>query len=217
MKTARKAILLVMCAVLLVAASVMGTLAYFTDSEAVTNTFTVGKVYITLDEKDTDNDIVKNDNVTINGEIRDKANEYHLIPGSSYTKDPTVHIEDGSESCWVFVRVENGIADIEDSANTIAKQIESNGWEILDATKAPGVYYKAWEKGTDKDLEVFQSFKIAGEGVLNGTKPTGYTGTDEFIGDYANAKVTVTAYAIQMAGFENKQTDAWNALQDQLN
>jgi len=38
MKTARKAILLVLCAILLVVSAVTGTLAYLTDTEAVTNT-----------------------------------------------------------------------------------------------------------------------------------------------------------------------------------
>ena len=51
MKTKRKALLLSLCAVLLVVASVMGTMAYLTSTSAtVTNTFTVGNVGITLDE-----------------------------------------------------------------------------------------------------------------------------------------------------------------------
>ena len=45
-----KAILMALCAVLLVAASVMGTLAYLTSTDTVTNTFTVGNVQIKLDE-----------------------------------------------------------------------------------------------------------------------------------------------------------------------
>ena len=39
-----------LCAVLLIAASVLGTLAYLTAQDTVTNTFTVGQVDITLDE-----------------------------------------------------------------------------------------------------------------------------------------------------------------------
>ena len=37
MKTARKALMLILCAALLVSATVMGTLAYLTDDDAVTN------------------------------------------------------------------------------------------------------------------------------------------------------------------------------------
>ena len=50
MKTKRKALLLSLCAVLLVVASVMGTMAYLTSSDTGTNTFTVGKVAIKRDE-----------------------------------------------------------------------------------------------------------------------------------------------------------------------
>ena len=50
MKMKTKALLVLACAVMLVAASVFGTLTYLTDNDAVTNTFTVGKVNITLDE-----------------------------------------------------------------------------------------------------------------------------------------------------------------------
>ena len=56
MKKAKKALALVLCAVLLVAGSVMGTMAYLTSKDEVVNTFTVGKVGITLDEEDVDDD-----------------------------------------------------------------------------------------------------------------------------------------------------------------
>ena len=49
-KTKTKALLMSLCAVLLVAASVLGTMAYLTDSKDVKNTFTVGNVSIKLDE-----------------------------------------------------------------------------------------------------------------------------------------------------------------------
>ena len=50
MNNMKKLLILLLCAVTLVAAGVFGTLAYFTDSEAVTNTFTVGLVGLKLDE-----------------------------------------------------------------------------------------------------------------------------------------------------------------------
>ena len=50
MKTKSKILLLMLCAVALVAASVLGTLAYLTSQDTVTNTCTVGKVAITRDE-----------------------------------------------------------------------------------------------------------------------------------------------------------------------
>ena len=50
MKTKTKACIAALCAVVLVAASVFATVAYLTSTAEVTNTFTYGKVAITLDE-----------------------------------------------------------------------------------------------------------------------------------------------------------------------
>lgn len=95
MKTKSKALLLTLCAVLLVAASVLGTMAYLTSSAEVKNTFTVGKVEIKLDETD----------VTNPTGPRVTANSYKLIPGTTYTKDPTVTVKAGSEESYVRMKV----------------------------------------------------------------------------------------------------------------
>ena len=95
MKTKSKALLLTLCAVLLVAASVLGTMAYLTSTDTVTNTFTVDKVEIKLDETDVTNP---------NGP-RVKANSYKLMPGTTYTKDPTVTVKAGSEESYVRMKV----------------------------------------------------------------------------------------------------------------
>lgn len=103
MKTKSKALLLTLCAVLLVAASVLGTMAYLTSTDTVTNTFTIGKVEITLDETDVTNP---------NGP-RVKANSYKLMPGTTYTKDPTVTVKAGSEESYVRMKVTfNNATDI---------------------------------------------------------------------------------------------------------
>lgn len=95
MKTKSKALLLTLCAVLLVAASVLGTMAYLTSTAKVENTFTIGKVEITLDETD----------VTNPTGPRVKANSYKLMPGTTYTKDPTVTVKAGSEKSYVRMKV----------------------------------------------------------------------------------------------------------------
>lgn len=95
MKTKSKALLLTLCAVLLIAASVLGTMAYLTSTDTVTNTFTVGKVEIKLDETDVTNP---------NGP-RVQANSYKLLPGLTYTKDPTVTVKAGSEESYVRMKV----------------------------------------------------------------------------------------------------------------
>lgn len=191
MKTARKVLLLVLCAALLVSASVLGTIAYFTDSEAVTNTFTVGKVDIDLDELDVDNDTqAEND--------RDKQNDYHLLPGQTYVKDPTVHVIANSEDSYVFVKVVNEIAAMEAAGETtIAKQIEQQGWIAL--TGVENVYYKEYTKqASNLDMVVFENFTIKD------------SATNDELAGYAGKSVIVTAYAIQKAGFDTA-AEAWTA------
>ena len=210
-----KAILMALCAVLLVAASVMGTLAYLTSTDTVTNTFTVGKVAITLDEAPVDANGQKT-----NGPRR-TSNEYHLLPGHRYDKDPIVHVAADSEDCYLFVKVENGIADIE-AATTIADQMTAKGWAPI--TDGSNVYVYI---GTEADaaaplavthgsnVPVFDNFTILGTvtndqlagGAVDPSNPDGATTPS-----YGNAQVIVTAYAVQADGFANKTAaEIWTA------
>lgn len=205
MKTKSKALLLALCAVLLVAASVLGTMAYLTSQDQVTNTFSVGSVAITLDEKDVDNDSNTEDNVTVEGVIRDKANSYKLLPGHSYIKDPTIHVDEKSENCYLFVKVVDEIADIED-AETVATQMANNGWAAVDGVANTYVYIGTAEDASvplavsgGSNITVFETFKIKGS----------VTNTE--LAKYEDKTITVTAYAVQMDGFEDDTaTDIWN-------
>jgi predicted ribosomally synthesized peptide with SipW-like signal peptide len=196
MKTKSKALLMTLCAVLLVAASVLGTMAYLTSQDSVTNTFSIGKIAITLDEKDVDS--------STPGAERDKANAYHLLPGQTYIKDPTVHVKGDSEDAYIFVKVENDIAAIEADGNKIADQIvTTNGWKQLtnaDGAVVANVYYKEYTKNAaQQDLVVFSNFKIAdniGAGTLK---------------DYENKTITITAYAIQKDANLDTAAKAWAA------
>lgn len=210
MKSKHKALLLALCAVLLVAASVFGTVAYLTDTEAVTNTFTVGRVGLKLDEAD-----VKPDG-TLDTDKRVLENEYHLLPGRTYIKDPTIYIDADSEECYLFVKVENGIKKIEttDSTKTIAAQMKDLGWVLID--EANGIYVldkkgdKTYTVFGEAEVEVFKTFTIDGDKVVN--VPEGETVPDGKydLSDYEKAEVTVTAYAVQVAGFDNAEA-AWKA------
>lgn len=208
MKTRSKALLISLCAVLLIVAAAFGTIAYFTDSDKVENTFTVGNIEMTLDEQDVD-DTDEDKNTT----ERDKENKYHLVPGQTYVKDPTVHIQANSEDCYVFITVANGIEDLEPETGngyqTIADQMKENGWLPLGETEYNGLqvfYYKAVVKknAAIANLPVFAQFKVDGQKVIGGTKPSENPIADKvYLGDYADAKIIVNAYAVQYAGFEN--------------
>lgn len=104
-KTKTKALLMSLCAVLLVAASVLGTMAYLTDSKDVKNTFTVGNVAIKLDEAKVDEkgNLVKNQDDTLADRVT--QNEYKLLPNHTYVKDPTVTVLKPSVASYVRMKV----------------------------------------------------------------------------------------------------------------
>ena len=115
-KTKTKALLMSLCAVLLVAASVLGTMAYLTDSKDVKNTFTVGNVSIKLDEAKVNADgkaIDKEGNVVtdLTKAERVAENSYKLLPGHEYTKDPTVTVNTPSVESYVRMKVTFNNAD----------------------------------------------------------------------------------------------------------
>lgn len=198
MKTKSKALLMTLCAVLLVAASVLGTMAYLTSTPgAVTNTFSIGKIDITLDEAKVDEY-----GVAVTPATRVTGNAYKLVPGHTYTKDPTVHVTDkNSEDSWIFVKVENGIAAYE-ADTKIAKQITDNGWTKLTGVDGvDNVYYREYDKDSAvKNFVVFDSFTIAQNA--------------ETIDGWANAtsaNITITAYAIQKDANLTTANAAWTA------
>lgn len=191
MKTARKVLILALCAVLLVSATIMGTMAYLTSQAEVVNTFTVGSVAITLDETDVDGNAG-----------RDTANAYKLLPGHTYTKDPIIHVTSTSEECYLFVKVVDEIADIQD-AKTVAVQMKEQGWEAVDGVKNVYVYTVNGEKtavSAEANVTVFKSFKIKDD----------VTNTE--LANYQDKTITVTAYAVQKDGFEDETAaEIWNA------
>lgn len=93
--------IIALCLVIALAATAVAgaTLAYFTDVTKVnTNTFTVGKVDIKLDETDTDD--------STPGADRDTENTYtNVYPNQTVVKDPMVTFVEDSRDCYVRMLV----------------------------------------------------------------------------------------------------------------
>ena len=216
MKSKAKVLTLVLCAVLLVAGSVMGTLAYLTDSKEVVNTFTVGDVEIKVDETD-----VTPDGKPIEDADRVEGNEYHLIPGQTYTKDPTMTVIKGSEESYVRMMVTiNCISELraifgqDFLPHEFIEGKDSNIW-VYESTVENGdntVTYEfryhttvdAFEATEDIVLEpLFTSFTIPGEM------------TGEQLATIADLEIRVEGHAIQTATFANDDA-AWTAFGAQM-
>lgn len=205
----KKSIALVMMAVLLVAASVMGTLAYLTSTDTVKNTFTVGTVNIKLDEAK-----ANTDGSLVEGAARVKTNHYKLLPGHTYTKDPMVTVLAGSEPSYIKMTVTfskaneldaifaptganlTSIFNGYDAANWIAK---GNTKDAAANTRTYEFWYKETVGAPTADVALdalFDSITVPG------------TITNEQLATIEGMTITVNAYAIQADGFADADA-AW--------
>lgn len=203
MKKTSKALLLMLCAVLLVAASVLGTMAYLTSTDTVTNTFTVGKVAITLDEAKVD---ANGKALTGNDAARVDANKYHLLPGHAYDKDPTVTVKAPSEESFVRMLV----------TVTFGKELTDDKL----ATNLDGIftgYDNRWVRNAKQDQTVDGKTVITYEYRYNNTVsaptedvklPALFTGiqvpgawTNDDLAELGNIEIGIVAQAIQADGF----------------
>ena len=173
----KKTLTVILALVLVVVMSVAGTVAYLTSSDTVTNSFTVGKVEITLDETDVDLYGSKD------GETRVAENIYKLIPGHTYTKDPVIHVDADSEACWLFVKVENAL-DGKEGTNTIAAQMSAKGWTAT--ATGSNIYAYSTKVNGGAEVSVFDTFTVGGAVDVSSLE---------------GAKIVVTAYAVQADGF----------------
>ena len=239
MKTKGKALLLTLCAVLLVAASVLGTMAYLTSSAEVKNTFTVGKVEIKLDEAK-----VTADGIPVEGAARVTANSYKLMPGTTYTKDPTVTVKAGSEESYVRMKVTFNNAkeiialctdpefadEVTGTENAfplirMVKFVETNAakWdgiipdnmvETEDMLAMPK--YFAYDKTADTLTYIFYYRETVTATTADVVLPVLFDSitvpgwvTGEQLAELNNFKITVIAEAIQAGSFADAD-DAWS-------
>ncbi len=205
MKTRTKAALTVLCALLLVVASVLGTLAYLTsETEEVTNTFTAGNVTITLDEANTNEygELLKGEDGDDLARVTE--NTLKLVPNHTYVKDPTIHVDAGSEDCYVYAEVVNQITGLEATGKTVADQMAEKGWKQIDTTD---FYYFAGalgEKAADNNGTVVSG----GEDVVVFDNLVIATNADVSTG--ANKTITIKGYAVQKDNFDTAKA-AWTA------
>ena len=184
MKTKNKALLLTLCAMLLVAASIFGTVAYLTSkTENVVNTFTVGQVKITLDEAEVDAD-----GKPVQGAARVQKNAYKLI-AKKYADNKVENIITGTDdSIWWVSQ-----PSFDEAANTVTYTFVYKNESHTDELGK-----RIWTKADGKDLVLFNKIVMPGEV------------TNEELAGVADTKITVVGEAIQAEGFETEAA-AWAA------
>ena len=194
------------------------TVAYFTDTDKSVNVFTVGNVDITLSET----------KVNQNGEVseeneRVKENQYHLIPGHEYTKEPIITITAGSEEAHIraLITLTNYkelkeifgndftltdlISGLDETTWLFEKETINNDNTVTYEYR----YYKTEsgfveEEEVSKDLTpIFNKVIIPGEI------------TNQEIAKLESFEITIIAEAIQDSGFNGNADAAWSAFEEQ--
>ena len=225
-----KPLIITLCTVLAVSLAIIGTLAYITAQDSVTNTFTVGKVAIVLDEAkvNTDGQPIDASGNTVNSIAdapRVKGNEYHLLPGATYTKDPTVKVKAGSDSSYIRMLVSvnklSALDAILTPSNTDLLTVfngrDNAKWVYQGATRKNDVityefrYYQTIDASSataDVALEpLFTSISLP-DFITGDQLATLYTSQDDRL------EINVVAHAIQSSGFID-QDQAWTAFDEQ--
>lgn len=211
----KKILVACLCVALAVLTIAGTTLAYLTSRDEVVNTFTVGNVSITLDEAAVDdlgNKIVNEDGTPVD---RVDANNYKLIPGHTYNKDPMVTVLKGSESSYIKMTVtfsKSAELDAIFAPNgadmtSIFKGYDSTNWIAKGNTKdatADTRTYEFWYK----EAVAAPNGDVALDALFDQIQVPG-TITNDQLKTIEDMTITVNAYAIQADGFTDA-ADAWS-------
>ena len=133
----KKTWLIVACTVMVLAVSVVGTIAYLTDTtEPVVNTFTMGKLlddplnFVLKEHQATDND--KTGVYTLDDTKEVNANEYTVLPGVDLPKDPFVKTNETLKlDAYVFVEV------VDEIGTALHFTVDSDKWTELSGKTGP--------------------------------------------------------------------------------
>lgn len=211
-----KTLILSLCLVLVVMTAAAGTIAYLTDTSEVVNTFTIGNIDMDVNESAVDE----------NGQLMDgeptTGNNYHLIPGKTYSKDPYVTIMAGSDECYVRM-----IVKITDAADVLSIMGEDflpqtcvNGWdntvwipagmEVVENEIVCEFRYYTTVDASSSLQEHIVLEPLFTELVVPGSL------TGEQLAMLTDMQIKVVGHAIQAATFENDEA-AWAAFDVQVN
>lgn len=158
--------------VVLMGGMVSGTIAWLiSETPTLVNIFTYGDIKIGLEETD-------------DGDGDPYTNEYVMIPGKAIAKDPRVTVYAGSETTWLFVKLDESTNFADFMTYEIAE-----GWTEL--TDVPGVYYRKVDKAeVDVVFDVLKGNEVQVKGSVTREMLAALTPETQ-------PTLSVTAYAVQ--------------------
>ncbi len=203
----KKRKLLIAAIVLLLILLIGGAVAYFTDTETKTNTFTIGNVDITLTEPNWATADTNSNNVPDAAENK--------MPGEEIAKDPTI-TNVGENDAYIFAKVDSACTT-DATPKEIFTYTVNTGWYLTNPTAA-------CENGTISRIYAYGTSSAMTKVSKNGTAVlfTKVTVNDTLTGSEAglrdaNKTVEVKAYGVQADGIKKdgnpatSPADVWSA------
>lgn len=125
------------------------TLAYFTDNDAANNVVTMGHVNIELDEPEFS--AANEDNTITN-----------VVPNQTITKDPTITVVAGSESCYLRAKIDITELNADQIADLLENTNIGEDWVLAE----DGYYYyqnAVSKSDEDQTVDLFDTVVIPAE------------------------------------------------------
>lgn len=199
----KKKVTAIALAVCILAVAVIGaTMAYFTDTDSKTNTFTFGGVDIELTETSKEDE--KN-NIHAGTEKEDGFTYEKVLPGLVYSKVPEVKVVEGP--AWVVITVT--VPTIYDHADFFNGTANVSDFVMEKKVVGKNTIYYFYSKDADgvaanTSLKLFEQVKINPALTQDDVKPL------------RSFDVVVNAYGIQKEGFNDAQEAFAKAFADKL-
>lgn len=187
--------------VLLLVFAVGGAIAYFTDTDTKTNTFTVGNVDITLTEEHWSTTDANGNN------IPDAAE--NISPGVTVAKDPVVTNVSATAPAYVYAKVEIPCTSDATPVEIFTLNSIGSGWNLMtDGACTNGVATKVYNYGTASAMTALAAGSSTPAVFTNVTLNNSITGSEQ--GLSGNKNVVVTGYGVQTTGLTaNTPSGIW--------
>ena len=193
----KKTLALLLAVVLTVGCAVGGTIAWLlATTEEVVNTFTVGNIDIELAEAPvTDGKFTDGTGANL---VEGQDNEYAMVPGNVYDKNPTVTVKANSVDCYLFVEyiATNNTMIVEGEEVQIIIHgttfNDDTAWKQL--SSAENVWYReVMTSEADMDWELLDDNSITVNENVSKEMMDAYTNNTA-----EEPKISFNAYAVQM-------------------
>lgn len=182
--------------VLLLLFVVGGAIAYFTDTDTATNTFTIGNVDIEVLEP------------TWDSTGSDKASD--MMPGETAEKDPQIHNLSTTNPAYVFMKVESPCTTDTTPVELFPYTADTTNWNLMtNGTCTNGKVTRIYSYGSSSTMTPLAADDTTEELFDSVTLEPTFTGSTNMP---ASTDIVITGYAIQTEGLTATSPSAvWSA------